>query len=393
MKYLAWLLVSFAVAVVISSTAHNPAYVLLVYPPYRIDMSLTLFVVLSLLALLAVYSLVQVVMAAAGLPAKARRYREQREHEKSQALLNTALNAYFEGRYAAAEKAAVHAMELGEASSLHSILAASSAHELHEYKKRDEYLTLAQGKDVGDSTMRLMATTRFMLDQHEPQAALDALQALRATGVKSHLGALSLELKAQQQAGHWDEVLDIVQQLEARQAIDVTVAAQLRQQAYLESLRAQQSAVALGDLVQRIPAEYLRRTKVAATAARALLKFADYALAEKVIANSLDVQWDSELVSMYGDNLGSDLADSIAHAESWLVHHPDDANLLLALGKLCSHQQLWTKAQSYLERSIAVSPSYAAYTALALLSERLGKSEQTYHYHQLALALRDPAAA
>lgn len=393
MKYLAWLLVSFAVAVVISSTAHNPAYVLLVYPPYRIDMSLTLFVVLCLLALLAVYSLVQVVMAAAGLPAKARRYREQREHEKSQALLNTALNAYFEGRYAAAEKAAVHAMELGEATSLHSILAASSAHELHEYQKRDEYLTLAQGKDVGDSTMRLMATTRFMLDQHEPEAALDALQALRATGVKSHLGALTLELKAQQQAGHWDEVLDIVQQLETRQAIDITVAAQLRQQAYLESLRAQQSAVALGDLVQRIPAEYLRRTKVAATAARALLKFSDYALAQKVIANSLDVQWDSELVSLYGDNLGSDLSGPIAHAESWLVHHPEDGGLLLALGKLCMHQQLWAKAQSYLERSIAVSPSYAAYTALALLSERLGKSEQTYHYHQLALALRDPAAA
>ena len=393
MKYLAWLLVSFAVAVVISSTAHNPAYVLLVYPPYRIDMSLTLFVVLSLLALLAIYSLVQVVMAAAGLPAKARRYREQREHEKSQALLNTALNAYFEGRYAAAEKAAVHAMELGEASSLHSILAASSAHELREYQKRDEYLTLAQGKDVGDSTMRLMATTRFMLDQHEPQAALDALQALRVTGVKSHLGVLSLELKAQQQAGHWDEVLDIVQQLEARQAIDMTVAAQLRQQAYLESLRAQQSAVALGDLVQRIPAEYLRRTKIAATAARALLKFADYALAQKVIANSLDVQWDSELVSLYGDNLGSDLSEPIAHAENWLVHHPEDAGLLLALGKLCMHQQLWAKAQSYLERSIAVSPSYTAYTALALLSERLGKSEQTYHYHQLALALRNPAAA
>ena len=207
------------------------------------------------------------------------------------------------------------------------------------------------------------------------------------------MGALSLELKAQQQAGHWDEVLDIVQQLEVRQAIDMTVAAQLRQQAYLESLRAQQSAVALAELVQRIPAEYLRRTKVAVTAARALLKFADYALAQKVIANSLDVQWDSELVSLYGDNLSSDLSEPIAHAENWLVHHPKDVGLLLALGKLCMHQQLWAKAQSYLERSISVSPSYAAYTALALLSKRLGKSEQTYHYHQLALALRDPAAA
>jgi len=231
MRYLLWLLVLFAAAVAIGTAAHNNAYVLLVYPPYRIDMSLTLFVILMLLVMLAGYSLVRVVMAAAALPGQARRFREQREHDHSQALLNTALNAYFEGRYAAAEKAAVHAMKAGESTALHRILAASSAHELHEYGKRDKYLAMADKQDVGDSTMRLMATTRFMLDQHDPQAALDALQALRATGVTSHLGALSLELKAQQQAGHWDKVLEIVTELEQRQAIDGSVATQLREQA------------------------------------------------------------------------------------------------------------------------------------------------------------------
>lgn len=393
MKYLAWLLASFAIAVAISSAAQNPAYVLLVYPPYRIDMSLTLFVVLVALVVLGIYGLVRLVLVAAQLPAKAKRFREQRERAKSQTLLDTALNAYFEGRYAAAEKAAVHAMELGETSSLHPILAASAAHELRSYKKRDEYLSLAESKDVGDRTMRLMATTRFMLDQQDPQAALDALQALRATGIKHHLGALTLELKAQQQAGHWDEVLKLVGQLEDRKAIDATVAAQLRQQAYLESLLKQQNVAALTELIARIPAEYLRRSKVAAVAARALFKFADYATAQQILAASLDVQWDGELVAMYGESLAADVSADIAHAERWLAHRPDDAGLLLALGKLCAHQQLWAKAQDYLERSIASSPSYAAYTALALLSERLGKPEQTYRYHQLALALRGPAAA
>ena len=388
MKYLLWLLVLFFAAVAISTAAHNSAYVLLVYPPYRIDMSLTLFVMLLLLVLLAGYSLVRMVMAAAALPAHARRFREQRDHAKSQALLNTALNAYFEGRYAAAERAAVHAMELGETSALHSILAASSAHELREFDKRDEYLAVAESKDAGDSTMRLMATTKFMLDQRDPEAALEALEKLRATGVKSHLGALSLELKAQQQAGHWGEVLSIVKELEKRQAIDVTVASQLRQQAYLESLRSAQSAPEVAGCLRKIPADFKRRGKVAATAARALMQHGDCVTAHQLLTDSLNAQWDSDLVALYGDCQTGDAIAQIEQAEKWLNQHREDAGLLLALGKLCVHQQLWGKAQNYLDASISVSPSHAAYTALGELSERLGKSEETYRYYQQAMALK-----
>jgi HemY protein len=388
MKYLLWLLVLFAAAVAVTIGAHNEAYVLLVYPPYRIDMSLTLFVCSMLLMLLAGYSVIRLVMMAVTLPIYARRFREQRDHAKSQALLSDALNAFFEGRYAAAERAAVHAMELGETSSLHPILAASSAHELREFDKRDEYLAMAENKNMGDSTMRLMATTKFMLDQRDPQAALDALEKLRATGVKSHLGALSLELKAQQQAGHWGKVLDIVKEMEKRAAIDATVAAQLRQQAYMENLRAQQNAQDVAACLKTIPAEFKRRGKIAATAARALIQHGDCALVQQLLADSLNAQWDSDLVALYGDCQSGDVVAQIEQAEKWLNQHRKDAGLLLALGKLCVHQKLWGKAQNYLDASISVLPSHAAYTALATLSERLGKSEETYRYHQQAMALK-----
>jgi HemY protein len=388
MKYLLWLLVLFAAAVAVTIGAHNEAYVLLVYPPYRIDMSLTLFVCSMLLMLLAGYSVIRLVMMAVTLPIYARRFREQRDHAKSQALLSDALNAFFEGRYAAAERAAVHAMELGETSSLHPILAASSAHELREFDKRDEYLAMAENKNMGDSTMRLMATTKFMLDQRDPQAALDALEKLRATGVKSHLGALSLELKAQQQAGHWGKVLDIVKEMEKRAAIDATVAAQLRQQAYMENLRAQQNAQDVAACLKTITAEFNRRGKIAATAARALIQHGDCALVQQLLADSLNAQWDSDLVALYGDCQSGDVVAQIEQAEKWLNQHRKDAGLLLALGKLCVHQKLWGKAQNYLDASVSVLPSHAAYTALATLSERLGKSEETYRYHQQAMALK-----
>ena len=50
MKFLIWLLVLAAAAVTLAHAAHNPGYVLVVFQPYRIEMSLTLFT-LGLLAL------------------------------------------------------------------------------------------------------------------------------------------------------------------------------------------------------------------------------------------------------------------------------------------------------------------------------------------------------
>ena len=396
MKYLVWILLLFGAAVALTTASHNPAYVLLVYPPYRIEMSLMLFVVLLLLAFVFGYGIVRLLLAAMHLPAYVKKFRMERAQGKARELLDETLAAFFEGRYAAAEKAAARAMELGDTSALHPIIAARAAHELREYEKRDAYLEAAEEKSTGDSTMRLLATTKFMLDQHNPRAALDALNQLRAGGVKGHVGALTLELKAQQQAGNWDEVLNVLDQLEKREAIDVTLAAQLRQQAWLEKIKQQENLAGLTACLKTLPSELKRRSKVASAAARALIGHGGCPLAQQLLADSLNAQWDSELVTLYGDCRSGDEHPSgnaiaqIEQAEKWLNQHKDDAGLLLALGKLCLHQKLWGKARSYLDASISISPSPAAYTALAQLAEKLGNPGEASGYYQKAANTAKP---
>ena len=234
MKFLIWLLALFAAAVALTLAAHNPGYVQLVYLPYRVELSLTLFV-LSLLGLFVFgYLAIRLLLAALRLPAYVRAFREERAQSKGRAAMMEALTAFFEGRYAAAETAAVRAMQLGEKSGLNPIVAARAAHELREFDKRDAYLADAENKTVGEATMRLMAKTEFQLDQKQPQSALSSLKELSEAGKRKHVGALTLELKAQQQAGNWDAVLDVTGQLEKRNAIDDTLAIQLRQRAWLE---------------------------------------------------------------------------------------------------------------------------------------------------------------
>ena len=192
MKYLAWILGLFVAAVALPVIVHNPGYVMLVYPPYRVELSLTLFVVISLLVFVCGYAVVRTVVGIMRLPAYVRRSRLDRAKAKARKLLDEELGAFFEGRYADSEKKANRAIKMGDDSAIHPIIAARSAHELHEYKKRDAYLSAAEGNSIGDTSMRLMTSGKFLLDQHDPHGALGALQELREKGVKDHLGALTL---------------------------------------------------------------------------------------------------------------------------------------------------------------------------------------------------------
>ncbi len=388
MKWLFWFLGLFAAAVALTQVARNPGYVQFVYPPYKMEMSLTMFA-LSLLALFVLgYLLVRLTFATLRLPEYVRAFREERATGKGRTAMIEALTAYFEGRFAAAEKAAVRAMELGENSGLNSIVAARAAHELREFDKRDTYLAQAEGKTVGEATMRLMAKTEFMLDQKQPQLALSSLKELNDSGMHKHIGALSLELKAQQQAHNWDAVLDVMAQMEKRNAIDKVVAVQMRQQAWLEKLRTQATdAASLHALWKSVPGEFKRRSKIAAAAAQAFGKLGDCQSAQQLLTESLNAQWDSELVALYGECHSDNNIAQIDQAERWLKDHTDDAGLLLALGKLCMYQGLWGKAQSYLDASISLGPSRAAYSALGQLAEKMGKSEEALILLQKATQL------
>lgn len=190
------------------------------------------------------------------------------------------------------------------------------------------------------------------------------------------------------QAHHWEAVLDAVSQMEKRRAIDPLYATQLRQQAWLEKIRAlAQDAPALLSAWKSVPAEVRQQSKIAAAAARALIRLNDYKNALQILADSLNTQWDSDLARLYGDCIAGDPVAQIEQAENWLKQHSDDAGLLLALGKLCLHQRLWGKAQNYLEASISVSPSRDAHTALGQLAEMLQKPEEAFDYFQKAMKL------
>ena len=134
MKTLFWVIALCALAVgLVVAARYNDGYALIVLPPYRVEVALNLLLVLLAIGFVLLYSLIRLVSGAVQVPARVREYRLARRRDKAQSSLITALEAYFEGCYAKAERAALQSIELGEHKRICAVLAARAAHELRAF--------------------------------------------------------------------------------------------------------------------------------------------------------------------------------------------------------------------------------------------------------------------
>jgi HemY protein len=199
-------------------------------------------------------------------------------------------------------------------------------------------------------------------------------------------------MRAEQGLQNWDEVLRLLRILEKRDAVPAELAAQLRITATIENLRKKAiDADALAAYLAGVPAADRTRPRIASTAARLFIDLGACERAHPIIRDALEEQWSSELVALYGECRGGDDLARIEQCERWLVAHPRDPGLLLALGRLCASRELWGKAQSYLDASLSAQPSRAAHVELARLLERIGRDADANRHYRAAADPKLPA--
>ena len=386
MKWLIWLLLLLSGAIGLALLiGANDGYVLLVQPPYRIELSLNLLILILILAFLSLHGLLRLIGYMLRLPKHVRAYKQNRRSKEAHGALLESLHALAEGRYGKAEKASARALELGEDAGLSALVAARAAHKLKLPAKRDFYLAEAERLAPEAAVSRLLMQAELLLDERNYPLALQALQQLEKIEPR-HPPALRLEVKLHQRLGHWEQMLEVLALLEKRDTLPPTQLRELRHFAHQQLMqRHAQDPAALAAYWKKIPEAERLETRLASSAAQAFLHAGDGASAAQVIEMSLTRSWDTGLAGLYGDCAGHDLNKQLQQAEFWLQSHRDDAGLLLSLGKLCLRQELWGKAQSYLEASLAIAPDSHAHLALARLLERLGQEEAAYRHYRLSL--------
>lgn len=388
MRILVWFLILAAVATGLAVAGrHNDGYALLVLPPWRVEMSFNLLAILVIGSCVAIYLLLHAVASVVRMPAAVAEFRSRRASARADSALRAAVLAWQEGRYSQAIKSADIAFLANHAPGLAALVGLRAAHALHDDERIEEWGERLHFNEAGMRAVRLKTEAELALDSHDYKLARERVDQLLAEGGR-HIAVLRLSLRISQALGDWPDVLKLTRQLEKHKALTPEQAAPLRMHAHRESLAALDGdAEQLARYWRAMPDEDKRDVRLALAAAQALGAADNCGQAAAIVEDFLDRQWDTTLAAAYGQCRGGDVVARIAHAEKWLNSHPRDASLLLTLGRLCRQKQLWGKAQSYLEASLAVEASPETHLELAsLLENELEKSAVAErHYRQAAL--------
>ncbi len=375
MKLILWVLVLFAAAVAVAIVAQDlTGHASIVMPPYEVDLPIDIFIAWSVAAFFAFYIIVRLLLRVFG-------YRQR----KADNQLLSGIKAYFEGNFNQAKKNGATALKLSNSSetkAIGAVIAARAAHQLGEITLGNEYLAAAEQQAGDERSLRLVAQAELLLADGRHEDALEALNVLYSTGGLQQTAVLQLELEAQKQAENWDAVIELTDVLAKRHPVNKVLISKLRHEAQLENIKHKASDLeSLNKYWASLSSMEQSDSKLVVAITRAYMALGDCISAHKIIEKSIDECWDDELIILYAECLDYHVSRQIECAEVWLKSRPNNGHLLLTLGKLCTHCELWGKAQNYLEASLSVEPGLTAHFALAQLNEKLGKHELAMNHY------------
>jgi len=366
-----WFLVLFAVALAILAAALAPVFmadpglVQIRFGDWLVEMSVLVLVVAVVLAW-AVFHLLSRLWR---LPAEtARRLREERAMKQ----LEKGLLALSEGDWANAERA-LQRSETAKGPGTVRYLAAARAADGQDAPERAEYY-LEQADSGGRKKHFLVELTRgrMLVDNRRFEEAIPVLQALNQ-GRHKNSRVLHLLSKCFRETSRWQDLLNLLPDMRKNGLIDEAEAQQWSTRAAVAGITASADLGALDAAWQALPKHLKTDPEAVAAYANRASRLDGSDRTEAVIRTALKSQWHSSLLIPYGDPKASDAGVRIRHCEKWLADHPGDANLHLALGRLCAREELWGKARTHMIRSLEIQPSLAAYDSLGQLLDRRGE--------------------
>ena len=361
----------------------NDGNVALLWPPYRVDVSINVV----LLALFAIFVLLHLLLVALSnaldLPQRVRAYRERRARETALAGARDGLVAYFEGRFGRAERLAQGALSDPFLAGPAALIAARAAHRLREPARVERWLDLA-GAEKATANAALMSRAELAVEDRRPADAIDAVQTLHARGAR-HIQALRLALRAHEQSGDWSALLQVVRQLDKREALHPSVVRGLKIRAFRELFAARgDDAHALQELVASLSTEERDVDEIVEAAARALAGAQRSEQAAALLGAILDKRLAERLVPVYAGLQSLPARERLRRIEAWRTRHGEHLALIVAAGRLCAAEGLWGKAEEFLSRADAAAPSRETRVLLAGLLEHLGREREAQGYWRMA---------
>ena len=399
MKGLIWTIILFAVAAALAvgaSVYSGNVYVVAEQTMIRIN--LIAFVVGLLVLVVLLYLLVGLLAGILHMPGRMNRFGAARKGRKATHDLSAAGLAFFEGKFQQTEQQAAKVLankEAGDNRTLALMLAAHAADQMDDIELRDRYLQEVEHLPAKQQLSRYLLLAESALSRRDYETARKNSNA--ANQINPTLTRLvKLQLRYALDHGDATETLEKTDKLFKAGAINEHEATQYQGWAYRRLLALASDANALKACLKRIP-ESKKGGDLCVAIAEKYAALGLYSEAVNWVGKHYPQNQQSGLLAVlvHSVNYLSDREQrkAIDMADGWLKANPQDADLLLYLGRLAYSKQLWGKAQGYLEASLALHPGMQARLALAKVFDETGNTVKADEQRLLALenAVQQPA--
>jgi HemY protein len=396
MRAALWLLALFSVAVAIALFAgNNDGTVTLFWPPYRIDLSLNLVLLLLFLGFAFLHAALGALAALFDLPRQALRWRAQQKERAVHASLLDAISHLLAGRFTRARRSAEQSLaqerslagtdrRLANAAQIRALahlLAGEAAQALQDRTAREEHLVqaLAQAplRDAQETREgALMRAARWALQDQDPETAMTWLKGRRTL-------ALRIKLKAARQSRHTQEALETARLLAKHRAFSPGAAHSIVRGLAIDLLNDAHDVAQLQRAWSSLEAAERQMPELAIHAAQRLRALGGDA---QLVRDWLLPVWEQQ--AQLGDTLKvklvcaleSGLADIdgtwLARIEAAQRDNPRDPALQYLAATACMKRQLWGKAQQLMSQAALglhdARLRREAWRSLALLAEERG---------------------
>lgn len=377
------------------AVAEHQGYVLLAYKGFRYESTLWAFVLLIVTVCLALWLLrllIRALLTSVGLINPwSRLHRERRVRRASE----HGFQELIEGRW---NKAQAHLSRIARNEPrplIHYLGAARAAHNLEHYQESDALLEEALQRQPNAELAIALTHAELQLARGEIDSAEETLQVMHERHPHNPQVLRQLQ-QLYASRGDWQSLLKLLPVLRKEKAMAPAELMALERRAWREYLlgvdfnAADEGALpSLAQAWERLSPNLRGEPELLAVYADRLRALGAEPGAEELLHKALNREYDSRLARLYGLLRGRDSARQLQAAEGWLKQHPDDAGLLLTLGRLSRHNQLWGKARDYFEASLTLERHPETCAELARLLAQLGEVERSNRLFQEGLGLLD----
>jgi HemY protein len=372
-------------ALIASALRVDAGYVAISFLGVLIEMSVVTLILLVLAAYFTLWLLIRLIRARQ----LRREAQAQRRQQRARTDLMRGLLEMAEGNWATAEITLTRSARDAPQPAVNYLLAARAADLQGAHERRAGWLRMAREAAPGEVAPVLIMQAEFQLKHKLLDAARETLQQLDSSGHQNPRGLLLLA-RLYRQLGEFEKLRALESKLRGARRIPAAAVDELMDQAYLEMLKTAAESGDAGELERAwndASKPATRRPEIVLAYARGAMKCRNHKSAEEILRKSLDNQWSDALAAAYGELELPDPLEPLAVAEKWLRTRREDPVLLVACARLSMRAELYGKARSYLETSLAVRRHPETYQILGNLLDQLGEKDRAAQVLREGLAL------